>query len=296
MNTRTISCQAEAVRKTALVTGANSGIGFVSAMELAKQGYMTVLACRDLQKAQEAKARILQEVPDAKLEPQRIDLSDLTTIRDFTERALAFPGHQLDVLLNNAGVMATPEMQTAQGYEYQLGVNHLAHFLLTQRLMPLLTGSRPSRIINVASSAHQFGHIHFDNINLRGEYSPWKAYGQSKLANILYTYELDRRLRPGDNCTANTLHPGIVGTNLGRYLLPDVPGFLAKPLLKLGSALTKTPDQGAQTSIYLATSPEVANVSGKYFVDCQPKTTTEESYDPEVARRLWDLSAEMVNL
>eukprot|EP00208_Stichococcus_sp_RCC1054_P004024 CAMPEP_0206149152 /NCGR_PEP_ID=MMETSP1473-20131121/37629_1 /ASSEMBLY_ACC=CAM_ASM_001109 /TAXON_ID=1461547 /ORGANISM="Stichococcus sp, Strain RCC1054" /LENGTH=319 /DNA_ID=CAMNT_0053546601 /DNA_START=74 /DNA_END=1030 /DNA_ORIENTATION=+ len=271
--------------KTALVTGANSGIGFITVKELAKQGYRVVMACRDVDKAQAAKAKILQEAPSAKIEVQYMDLADLATIRAFTDKALAFGGH-LDLLINNAGVMATPPMTTKDGFEFQLGVNHLSHFLLTQSLLPLMMSGRPARIINVASSAHQFGTIKFHDLMSKTDYSPWPVYGQSKLANILHAYELSRRLSADANITVNALHPGVVGTNLGRYLIDDTKWY-TKPLVGISKIFLKTPEQGAATSLYLATSPDIEGVTGKYFSDCRPQTSNKESYDTEVARRLW---------
>lgn len=282
-------------QKTALITGANSGIGFIASRELARQGYRVAMACRDIEKAKEAKSRILQEIPEAKVEALYVDLKDLDTINNFTARALDFGG-TIDVMLNNAGVMATPAMTTTQGFEFQLGVNHLGHFLLTQSLLPLLTKpERPSRIINVASSAHTFGHMDFEDLQQRSKYTPWGAYGQSKLANVLYTYELARRLPSGCKTTVNALHPGVVATNLGKYLIDDGKWY-TKPLVKASQLFLKTPEQGAATSIYLATSPEVEGVSSKYFSDCKPKTSSDESYDKDVARRLWDVSSELVGL
>ena len=166
-------------------------------------------------------------------------------------------------------------------------------------LAPLMVGTgRPSRIVNVASAAHLFGTIDFDDLQSRRSYDPWRAYGQSKLANVLFTYELARRLPPGSGATANALHPGIVDTELARYLVPAgrEPPLWQRPLLAAARALALTPEQGAATSVHLAAAPEVEGVSGKYFDGCRPVGSSRESYDEGAARRLWDASAELVGL
>lgn len=283
-----------------MITGANTGIGFCTAQSLAKQGYHVVLGCRNKEKGEAARAKLREELPEAKLEVAEFDLADLQSVRDWANRALDF-GFPLDVLVNNAGVMACPQMSTKDGFEYQLGVNHLGHFLLTNMLHPLLkpstAGAAPSRIVNVSSSAHLFGHINFGDLQSTQKYGKWQAYGQSKLANVLFTYELARRLNPLE-VTANALHPGVVNTELQRYLVPASPPAWQIPLLQITGKLIGLlpPEEGAATSIYLASSPAVQGVSGKYFDKCRPVTSSKESYDAEVARRLWDVSAELVKL
>ncbi|KAK9904189.1 hypothetical protein WJX75_006317 [Coccomyxa subellipsoidea] len=279
--------------KETVFWGANTGIGFETAKALAAQGYATVLACRDISKARAARDKIKEGLPGAKVEAVPLDLADLSSIRSFASKALD-GGRPLDVLINNAGVMATPELQTKDGFELQLGTNHLGHFLLTTMLLPLLTDpSRPSRIVNVSSSAHMFGRINFEDLQSRRNYQPWVAYGQSKLANLLFTYELARRLPLDANVTVNALHPGVVQTELQRYLVPDPVPWWQVPLLKAASVFLKTPKQGAATSIYLASSPEVEGVSSKYWVDCKPKASNKASYDTDVARKLWEVSQEL---
>ncbi|EFN53158.1 hypothetical protein CHLNCDRAFT_26048 [Chlorella variabilis] len=284
--------------RVALITGANTGIGFETAKALARQDYRVVLACRNKEKAEAARAKLQELVPENTrgVEVAVMDLADLGSVRAWAQRAQDF-GHPVDVLVNNAGVMACPQMQTRDGFEMQLGVNHLGHFLLTNMLLPLLsTPERPSRIVTVSSAAHYFGHINFDDLQSQRNYDSWRAYGQSKLANVLFSYELARRLPVGANCTANTLHPGVVDTELARYLLPGQTAWWQKPLLQFGKAFSLTPEQGAQTSIYLASSPEVEGVTGKYYNKCRPETSSSESYDATVAARLWDVSAELVGL
>ena len=162
-------------------------------------------------------------------------------------------------------------------------------------LLPLLTDpKRPSRIVNVSSAAHMFGHMNFEDLQSTQNYDAWRAYGQSKLANVLFTYQLAKLLPADSNTTVNTLHPGVVNTELGRYLLPDQPAWWQIPLVNGLNAFTLTPEQGAATSIYLASSPEVEGVTGKYYDKCKPIVSSKESYDAEVARKLWDTSAELV--
>lgn len=197
--------------------------------------------------------------------------------------------------MNNAGVMACPKGTTVDGYEYQLGVNHLGHFLLTNLLLDKIKQSQPSRIVNVSSKAgiRETAKIHFDDIHLDREYMPWKAYGQSKLANILFTQELAKRLK-GTGVIANCCHPGVVMTNLGRHMqFPLWKKVLFAPFVLL---MFKTPYYGAQTQIYLSVSPEVQNVSGFYFADCRAITSIpSQCTNEEDALRLWNVSEELVS-
>lgn len=200
---------------------------------------------------------------------------------------------RLDVLINNAGIFQCPYMKTEDGFEMQFGVNHLGHFLLTNLLLGLLKSSAPSRIVVVSSKLYKYGDINFDDLNSEQSYNKSFCYSRSKLANILFTRELARRLE-GTNVTVNVLHPGIVRTNLGRHI--HIP-LLVRPLFNLVSwAFFKTPVEGAQTSIYLASSPEVEGVSGRYFGDCKEEELLPKALDESVARKLWDISEVMVGL
>lgn len=282
--------------KVALITGANTGIGYITALRLAEQNYRVVLGCRDTAKAEAARARIREAVPQntAGVEVATFDLANLSSVHAWASRAQDF-GHPLDCLILNAGVMACPEMRTADGFEYQLGVNHLGHFLLAGMLAPLMVRTgRPARVVSLASAAHLGGHINFDDLQSERSYSPWPAYAQSKLANVLFAYEFDRRLPADSGVTVNALHPGVVATDLGRYLLPEKPAWWQVPLIAGLKAVTLTPEAGAATSIYLASSPEVEGVSGKYYDACKPVPSSKESYDRGVAERLWEVSAELV--
>ncbi|PKK32972.1 retinol dehydrogenase 14 (all-trans/9-cis/11-cis) [Columba livia] len=200
---------------------------------------------------------------------------------------------RLDVLINNAGIFQCPYMKTEDGFEMQFGVNHLGHFLLTNLLLGLLKNSAPSRIVVVSSKLYKYGEINFEDLNSEISYNKSFCYSRSKLANILFARELARRLE-GTGVTVNSLHPGIVRTNLGRYV--NIP-LLAKPLFNLVSwAFFKTPLEGAKTSVYLASSPDVEGVSGKYFGDCKEEELLPKAMDDLVARKLWDISEVMVGL
>ncbi|GAX76776.1 hypothetical protein CEUSTIGMA_g4222.t1 [Chlamydomonas eustigma] len=188
--------------------------------------------------------------------------------------------------------MATPKMTTKDGFEFQLGTNHLGHFLFTNLLLPALTEpKKPVRIINVASAAHMMGSVDFNDLMREKTYSAWEAYGQSKLANIMFTYELAKRLSYQPNVTVNCLHPGVVRTELGRYMVKD--SVFMPFAVALASVFFKTPAQGAETSIYLASSPEAQNVSSKYYTDCRPVSSSQASYDAGAAKKLFDVSAEL---
>lgn len=197
------------------------------------------------------------------------------------------------MLINNAGVYQCPYSRTEDGFEMQFGVNHLGHFLLTHLLLDLLKRSVPSRVVVVSSKLYKRGEINFDDLNSERGYDRAAAYSRSKLANLLFTLELGRRLE-GTGVTANALTPGIVRTNLGRHV--HVP-LLAKPLLGLASwALLRSPEEGARTSVHLACSPDVEGVQGKCFADCQEQKLLPKATDEDVARKLWDISEVMVGI
>jgi NAD(P)-dependent dehydrogenase (short-subunit alcohol dehydrogenase family) len=252
-------------------------------------------------KAEAARQRIKDAVPGCRgPEIAVFDLADLESVRTWARRAQEF-GLPLDVLVANAGVMACPETRTQQGFEYQLGVNHLGHFLLINMLLPLLkaagnTTRNPGRVVTVASAAHFFGRIDLGDINFRQRtYDPWVAYGQSKLANVMFAFELARR---EPEIVSNSLHPGVVATELGRYLLPpggeDNLPWWQRPLFTAAKAVALTPEQGARTSLYLASSPEAEVLTGLYFDSCRPTKSSAAARDVVVAQKLWDTSCELV--
>jgi NAD(P)-dependent dehydrogenase (short-subunit alcohol dehydrogenase family) len=277
--------------KTCLVTGATSGIGLVTAAALAGLGAQVVITGRRAERIEEALRRIRSEDPNAAVEHLQADFADLAQVERLTDEFLA-RFERLDVLVNNAGAYYNRRHATPYGeMERTLVVNHLAPFLFTQRLLDLLRASAPARIVNVASGAHIYDSMNFDDLGFRRGYIGMKAYARSKLANILFTYELARRLQ-GSGVTANAVHPRQVATDIWRTNF-----LLIGPLLKGAIRLTGlTPEQGADTLIYLAASPQVEGVSGKYFVRRKAVRSSPLSYNEEVARRLWQVSAELVGI
>uniref|UniRef100_A0A8C2E7J3 Retinol dehydrogenase 12, like n=1 Tax=Cyprinus carpio TaxID=7962 RepID=A0A8C2E7J3_CYPCA len=255
---RSWSSDARLDGKTVIITGANTGIGKETAIDLAKRGARIIMACRDTEKAEAA----LKEVKDASgnqdVVTSRLDLADSKSIREFAEN-INKEEKRVNILINNAGVMVCPYGTTADGFEMQIGVNHMGHFLLTYLLLDLIKRSTPARIVNVSSMAHQWGTINLEDINSEKNYDKQKAYSQSKLANILFTRSLAKRLE-GTGVTAYALHPGVVQTELWRHLNKPQQAamWLAKPF-------TKTSAQGAQTSIFCAVAPELETESGKYY-------------------------------
>ena len=275
--------------KICLVTGATSGIGVVTAHALAQQGATVVLVARHAERGTATVRRITQATGNAHVELLLADLSIQAQVRQL---AAAFQERfdRLDVLLNNAGALFTTRSLSADGLEMTLALNHLNYFLLTHLLLDTLKASAPARIINVASNAHHGGQINFADLQSERHYSGWRAYCQSKLANILFTYELTRRLA-GTGVTANTVHPGFVATGFGR----NNPGLFAL-CMRLAQLAALSPAQGAETLIYLASSPAVQGVTGEYFVKKRPVKSSKASYDQAAARRLWQLSEQLTGL
>ncbi|XP_023031495.1 retinol dehydrogenase 12-like [Drosophila willistoni] len=237
------------------------------------------MACRDMKKCKETRQEIVDETKNNNIFTRLLDLSSLDSIRQF---AKDFKAEQtkLHILINNAGVMRCPRNLTKDGFEMQIGVNHMGHFLLTHLLLDVLKASAPSRILNVSSSAHYLGKINSEDLNSEKSYSEGDAYNQSKLANILFTRELAKRLE-GTGVTANAVHPGFVNTELGRYWGP---GRVLWPLL---TPFMKSPESGAQTTLYAALDPDLDDVSGLYFSDCRPKEVSEAAKDDKTAKWLW---------
>jgi retinol dehydrogenase 14 len=272
--------------KICLVTGANSGIGKVTAKALAAGGATVIMVCRNRDKGEAAREEIARETRGENIDLMIADFSDLNQVRKLAADVKAkYP--RLHTLVNNAGTFYGKMTMTANGYESTFAVNHLGYFLLTVELLDLLKSSAPARVVNVASNAHNRAHIDFDNLNIENGYSGWKAYAKSKLANVLFTYELARRLE-GTGVTANCLHPGVVGTNLFNHI-----GGLGGKIVRLFAPFMRTPENGADTIIWLASSPEVEGITGKYFVDRIARATNPESYDTAVAARLWEVSERM---
>ncbi|KAM6937579.1 retinol dehydrogenase 11-like [Xenentodon cancila] len=279
--------------KTVLITGANTGIGKETAVDLARRGARVILACRDMDRANKAAEYVRKKTGNNNVVVKKLDLGSLQSVRQLAKDVLASE-ERLDVLINNAGIMSCPQWKTEDGFEMQFGVNHLGHFLLTNCLLDLLKKSAPSRIVNVSSLAHERGQIYFDDINQEKDYRPWKSYAQSKLANVLFTRELANRLQD-TGVTAYSLHPGVIRTELGRHFWPNIPLWKRLVYTPL-TFLIKTPTEGAQTTIYCAVEESLQNESGLYYSDCAPKAAAPQGQDDEAAKRLWDLSASMVGL
>ena len=275
--------------RNCMITGASSGLGRVMALALARMGAGLVLVCRDRTRGENVMAEIRERTGNLLVSLMLADLSVQQSIRTLAADFLA-RGEPLHVLVNNAGVFNLKRSLTADGIETVFAVNHLSYFMLTLLLLDRIKQSAPARIVNVASHAHRWGSINFDDLGGARSYRSSCAYGQSKLANILFTYELARRLE-GTGVTVNCVHPGAVATGLGANN-----GALAKLLMPVIGLFMRSPEQGAATQIYLAASPEVEGVSGKYFVDCKPAQSNQESYDTAVARRLWEVSAGMTGV
>jgi NAD(P)-dependent dehydrogenase (short-subunit alcohol dehydrogenase family) len=286
-----MSDERELSGRTCVVTGFTQGIGKETAIGLAKSGARLVLVARDAARAEAAAAdvRAAGAASGATVEVMLADLSSQASIRALAADFLA-RHDRIDVLVNNAGGINTSRKLTVDGLEMTFAVNHLAYFLLTNLLVGALEKAAPARIINVASSAHQGGRIDFDDLQAERGYAGFRAYGQSKLANILFTRELARRL-DGKRVTANALHPGVVRTGFGK----GDGGFLAAAV-KIAGVFFISPAQGAATTLYLASSPDVAGVTGRYFAKCREKTPSRRAQDDETARKLWEVSAKLVGL
>jgi NAD(P)-dependent dehydrogenase (short-subunit alcohol dehydrogenase family) len=277
-------------KKVCIVTGGTSGIGWVTALQLAQWGATVLLIGRDLKRGLLAEERIRSETGFNHVKFFQVDLSVQAQIHQFVNQF--HQGYdQLDVLLNNAGTTLLPRRLSADGVEMTFAVNHLGHFLLTNLLLGTLEASAPSRVVNVSSGSHRGARIDFDHLRGGSSAQGLRAYGQSKLANVLFTYELARRME-GRGVTVNAVHPGFVLTHLGRDN-----GWLIHKIIRLIMRLKGiSPEEGAQTLIYLASSPQVAKVTGKYFFKMEPVETSPQSYDRETASRLWEISEEMTGL
>ena len=273
--------------KTCLITGATSGIGQETAVGLARLGAQVVVVGRDADRTRATADRIGRDTGSQQVEFLLADLSSLAGVR-LLARDVREKCARLDVLVNNAGAIFTRRETTIDGFERTWALNHLAYFLLTLELLDLLKANAPARIVNVASTMHNGGVIDFDNLQGEKRYGGVRAYSQSKLANILFTYALARRLK-GTGVTANCLHPGGVATRFGhnRVGMIDVILRLAKPFLL-------TAEQGAATPIYLASSPDVAGISGEYFARCKPAGSSAASHDEALQERLWAVSLQQV--
>jgi NAD(P)-dependent dehydrogenase (short-subunit alcohol dehydrogenase family) len=275
--------------KLCLVTGATSGIGRVTAESLARQGAKVVLVGRHRERTQAAVREIQSSTGNSTVEFLCADLSDQSQIHRLAEEITGrYP--RLDILVNNAGAIFGKRLLSADGIEMTLALNHLAYFLLTLLLQPLLRAASRARIINVASEAHRGVTLRLQTFQKQRRYSGWQAYKQSKLCNLLFTYALARRLE-GSGITVNALHPGFVATPIGTSH-----GLLPSWVWRALTLTALSPEEGARTSIYLASAPEVEHLTGNYFVHCQPRRSSEASYDHAAAEQLWGESIRLTGL
>ena len=276
--------------KVVVITGGNSGIGFAAAREIARRGATVVITARSERKGASAVEIIRRSSKNNATAVLPLDLASFDSIRAFADRLLN-DYERLDVLVNNAGGLLSQRQLTQEGYEMTFGVNHLGHFLLTQLVLDRLEQSAPSRIVNVSSIGHRFGAMSFaDPMYERRPYNPTEAYNQSKLANVLFTRELARRLQ-GTGVTANSMHPGAVRTGFGSA--EDTRGF-ERAVMIVGRPFMISARRGAKTIVFLACSPEVADVAGEYFVRRKPHIASKNGRDDAAARKLWDLSEELI--
>ncbi|HEY3548534.1 MAG TPA: SDR family oxidoreductase [Propionicimonas sp.] len=276
--------------KNVLVTGGTGGIGRATAQALVGMGARVAIVGRDHARASDVARQIAGGSPEARVDVLTADVSSQAEVRKLATQVLdLYP--QLDVLVNNVGGFWASRHVTVDGLERTFAINHLAPFLLTNLLLDRLVASSPARVITVSSGAQAMGHLDLDDLGGERGYSGQRAYNQSKLANVMFTYELARRL-DGTGVTATTLHPGVVRTAFGaedpspfwRFMTPLVRPFM------------KTPERGAATSVYLASSPEVEGITGAYFADRKPRRSSKESYDEVAAARLWQVSEQLVGL
>ena len=287
--------------KVFIVTGANSGIGFEAAKELARKGAKTILASRSLDKAIKALAKIQKEIPDAPVEIMQLDLANLDSVNKFAAE-FKKKHDRLDALVNNAGIMMVPYQKTADGFESQVGTNHLGHFALTGLLYDLLMKTEGSRVVNVSSNGHRFGEMDFNNFMFEDskEYSRMKAYGNSKLANLLFTYELDRRFKEADvNAISVAAHPGMSNTNLADHMM----GWFAPILKGLFGFFMQSAAKGALPTIRASVDPEVKgsdyygprgrNEQRGYPIKVESKKA---SHKKEDAKKLWELSEKLTKV
>ena len=270
--------------KICMITGANSGIGKETAVGLAKQGATIILVCRDAAKGEAALKEIKERTGNSAIDMLLADLSSQQAIQDLV-KDFKSKTQKLHVLINNAGIVLSKRSLSADGIETQFAVNHLAPFFLTNLLLDVLKASAPARVVNVSSAMHKWATL--DDLQSEKKYGAFSTYGKSKLALTLFTYELARRLQ-GSGVTVNAVHPGVVKTNLGRDMNWFSRGF--------SKIFFKSPVKGAATSIYVASSPDVEGITGKYFANKKETPSSQLSYDESAAKQIWDLSVRLTNL
>ncbi|WP_062833178.1 SDR family oxidoreductase [Paenibacillus amylolyticus] len=278
--------------QTAIVTGANSGMGLATTIELARQGYHVIMACRSEKRGQEALQEAVRQSGSSAIELMLCDLGSLESIRQFA-RTFRERHDRLDVLVNNAGVVMVKRKETSDGFEQSIGINHLGHFLLTLLLIEPLKAAKQGRVVNVSSGAYKAGKIHFEDPHLHKGYNPIKSYAQSKLANVLFTRALAGKMS-GTSVTVNCLHPGAVGTSIG---VDRNTGFGTRIMAFVGKLpFFLSPEEGARTAVYLATSPEVVGITGRYYYQQKEQQLKAHAVDDASAERFWTWSEEQVGL
>ncbi|MFC6769165.1 oxidoreductase [Natrinema soli] len=290
--------------RTIVITGANSGIGLEATRELARNGATVTMACRSTERGEDAADDVRGEIPDADLRVEECDLGDLESVRSF---AAGLEDEEIDVLINNAGVMAIPRSETADGFETQFGVNHLGHFALTGLVLESLAtdGEEPARVVTVSSGVHESGEIDFDDLQSEESYDKWNAYAQSKLANVPFAYELERRFLTADtNAKSMAVHPGYANTQL-QYRGPEQSGSrLRMAAMKLmNTVVAQSAEMGALPTLYAATALDAEG--GAYYGPGgfqnmrgtpERQASSDRSYDEETARRLWRISSELTGV
>jgi NAD(P)-dependent dehydrogenase (short-subunit alcohol dehydrogenase family) len=276
--------------KTCMITGASSGIGKATATGLARLGCRLVLACENAALGETAREDIVENTGNSNAEVGVVDLSSQKSIRLFVEE-FKRTHSCLHVLVNNAGIFSSRRALTVDGFESMFAINYLGHFLLTNLLLDLMKASAPSRIINVSSRTERRARINFDDLQGENKFKGMRAYSQSKLANVLFTYELARRLKE-TGVRANCVQPPLVRSNLGRGRV----GITGVVVRTLASPFMVSPEKGARTVIYLASSPDLRGANGKCFANLQEVKSSTDSYDEEIAQHLWKVSAELTSL
>jgi len=275
--------------KNVIITGGNSGIGKETARVMSKAGATVFLPCRDQKKADEAAEEVKNLSKNDKVFGMVLDLTSLESIRNFANEFNS-KNIPLHILFNNAGVMATPYSKTKDGFEFQFGINHLGHFLLTNLLLDRLKQGTPSRVVCVSSDAYKMGKMTWDDLQSEKSYGKWKAYGRSKLANMLFAKELNRRLQ-GTGVTAYSVHPGVIHTGLMRH------NSSIDPLWKaVSKPFVKSIPQGAATSVYCGVAPNIEESGGSFYSDCKLTIPSNSDYTDENAKTLWDVSVKLVGL